>query len=339
LARQKQHYVPKFILRQFLCHAKKEQVAVYDKHDDRTFVTAIENIMAERSFHDLSMEDGLISFEPIASKFEELVLPHYQNILRERRLDRTDEERSALAFLVSFQFVRTKAHRHFDEELEKAVRTRVEQMGRRMEDIAGWEEPTEEVRKREHLLRVLSSVDAFATLISAKDLLLMEAGDSRGFYLGDHPVSLHNTRQFGPYGNLGLAVPGIEIYMPLSSDLLLAAWCPSLLAELTKQRNEAMAQCEQTALREVLAGRASADQMKATLAAIRTQFSNADALLDAFHEGKPIGSTAENMDYFNSIQASFAYRYVVEKHGDFDIAQRHNRDFPKFRRGHRPTVD
>jgi len=48
-----------------------------------------------------------------------------------------------------------------------------------------------------------------------------ESGTWRSFYLGDNPVlALNNTRDFGPYGNIGLAVPGIEIYLPLTSDLL-----------------------------------------------------------------------------------------------------------------------
>jgi uncharacterized protein (TIGR02391 family) len=88
MAAQNQHYVPKFILRQFLCDAEKEQVTVYDKHDDKIFTTAIKNIMAERRFHDFAIEEWTTSFEPVATKIEQTVLPVYTTILETRRLER-----------------------------------------------------------------------------------------------------------------------------------------------------------------------------------------------------------------------------------------------------------
>lgn len=45
---------------------------------------------------------------------------------------------------------------------------------------------------------------------------------------------MHNNKQYGPYGNIGLAVPHIEIYYPLSRDVVLAYMCP-----LTMQETEA----------------------------------------------------------------------------------------------------
>jgi hypothetical protein len=68
---QNQHYVPKFILRQFLTDETKEHVYVYDKHEDKIFVTAIMNIMAESRFHDFSVEQWTASFEPAASRISE----------------------------------------------------------------------------------------------------------------------------------------------------------------------------------------------------------------------------------------------------------------------------
>ncbi|HEV7658663.1 MAG TPA: DUF4238 domain-containing protein [Allosphingosinicella sp.] len=52
MAAADQHYVPKFILRQFLADEKNERVNVYDKHEGQTFVTSIKNVMAERRFND-----------------------------------------------------------------------------------------------------------------------------------------------------------------------------------------------------------------------------------------------------------------------------------------------
>jgi len=72
---QNQHYVPKFILRQFLADNEKEQVSVYDKQEDRVFVTSIKNVMAERRFNDFNFEEFIVSFENIASSIEAMFLP------------------------------------------------------------------------------------------------------------------------------------------------------------------------------------------------------------------------------------------------------------------------
>jgi hypothetical protein len=335
---QNQHYVPRFILRQFLCDAEKEQVAVYDKHGDKTFITAIKNIMAEHRFHDFVIEEVEASFEPIATKIEQIVLPVYRKVLETRRLDRNAESQAALALLIAFQLLRTKAQRGMWTALEAQIQTKVEAMGGRMENIEGWEEPTENVRTREHLRGLVNSIDEFTAIIAQKDFLLANAMPGRSFYLGDHPVGLYNQNDFSPYGNLGLAVRGIQIYMPLSADLLLCSWCPSVLADLSKRRADLQAEFEREALAEVMAGRMAVGQMRAYHEQIRPLFAETDGLLQNFQDGAPITSTSDNMDHYNSIQCSFAYRYVIAKDANFDIARRHNHEFPKFRKGHQPMM-
>ncbi|HEY0414300.1 MAG TPA: DUF4238 domain-containing protein [Allosphingosinicella sp.] len=110
MSAQNQHYVPKHLLRQFLWDEKGERVTVYDKHEERTFVTSIKNIMAERRFNDFTFEeDWRVSFEPLACGAEDQVLPAYNKVLSERRLDGSSEQKAALAVLMAFQFLRTKS--------------------------------------------------------------------------------------------------------------------------------------------------------------------------------------------------------------------------------------
>lgn len=206
-----------------------------------------------------------------------------------------------------------------------------------MEDVAGWEPLTDDIRKREHFVSIINCIDDFTKIIAGKNFLLAEAAPGQNFYIGDCPVTLHNNVDHGPYGNLGLAVLGIEIYMPLSADLLLCAWCPSLLAKLTEDHDAAKRRQEGMALSELMAGRITASQMKAALESIRPRLENASALMASFKGGRPILFSAENMAHINSLQAMNAKRYVISKGGDFDIATRHNKEFPKFRNGHGPT--
>ena len=334
MSAQNQHYVPRFILRNFLFDREKEQVAVYDKHDDRIFQTSIKNIMAEREFHDFSFEEFIVSFESVISRIEDAVLPVYNKVVAERRLTNTPEEKALLAFLIAFQFVRTKSHRDLAKGLEEDLAKHLESMGQSIENIEGWKPSTENDEKQGHLRDIRKNVGEFAKMIALKDFLLSKPSEGRSFYLGDTPVCLSNQRDFGPYGNIGLMVPGIEIYLPLASDLMLCAWCPTVLAGF----REALAAHQRMPLAEVLAGRMPAAEMKAFLDRTRPRVQPLERLLKHANEGTPLDSSPDNMDYYNSLQMRCAARYVISADGDFDLAQRHNKEFPHLRRGYRPTI-
>lgn len=339
MAAQNQHYVPKFILRQFLADAAKERVQVYDKHEDRAFATSVKNIMAERRFNEFAYDDDYIaSFEPIACGAEDQVLPAYRKVIAERRLSDSPQQKGALAVFLAFQLLRTKAQRDQWQAMEEELVNTVEGAGGRVQDMKGWEDwqpSTEDGLKRDHLTSIQGFLGQFAQIIAMKDFLLVEAAPGTSFYLGDNPVVRANSRDFGPYGNLGLAVEGIEIYMPFSADLLLCAWCPSLLGEIRRKLESARHDCQIQALRQVALGQLDPAGMKRALDefAVRTQSSQ--ELLTRAAEGRPVSSTPDNMEYYNSLQTSWAYRHLISRDGGFELARRINREHPRLRRGHR----
>lgn len=339
MAAQNQHYVPKFVLRQFLADAANERVNVYDKHEDRSFVTSIKNIMAERRFNEFAFDDDYIaSFEPVACGAENQVLPAYREVVAERRLSEAPEQKAALAVFLAFQFLRTKANRDQWLAMEEEVIKLVEGSGGRMQDMQGWEDwqpATEDSLKREHLTSIHRRIGEVSQIIAMKDFLLREAAPGTSFYLGDNPVVLANSRDFEPYGNIGLAVEGIEIYMPLSADLLLCAWCPSILGEIRERLPDAKRECEAEALARVMRGELDAAGMREALEELATRTQPQEELLTLAAEGQPINSTPDNMDYYNSLQTSWAYRYVISRDGDFELARRVNRENPHLKRGRR----
>lgn len=172
---QNQHYVPKFILRQFLTNADGERVAVYDKHNDNKFITSIRNVMAENRFNDFVFDDTWIaSFEPIACFAEDQVLPTYRKVLENWRLENTPEEKGALAVLIAFQFLRTKAHRTYWQQVEDLIVAKVAESGGAMQDVNGWEDwkpATEDFLKRNHLLSIQSNIWGVRSNDRSKGLL------------------------------------------------------------------------------------------------------------------------------------------------------------------------
>jgi hypothetical protein len=266
------------------------------------------------------------------------VLPTYQNILETRRLDNSPREKAGLAFLIAFQLLRTKANRNNWQQLEELIVAKVEESGGTMQDVQGWKDwqpATENSLKRDHLLSIRKSIGEFAQIIATKDFVLAAPADGRSFYLGDNPVCLNNMQEFGPYGNIGLAVTGIEIYMPLASDLLLCAWCPSILSTLLSDYENAVRERRSEAVGQVMAGKMTAQQMKELMERFVATDRPAASLLSAVAEGRTVSSNEDNMDYYNSLQTSFASRYVVCQQADFGLAQRFCRENPYARRGYR----
>jgi hypothetical protein len=335
-----EHYIPQFILRQFLVDQSKQQISVYDKHADKGFVTSIKNVMAENRFHDFVFDKNwIVSFEPIASKIEDWCLPTYRRVLETRCLDRSPQEKADLAFLVAFQMLRTKAARVSFEEIGAKMTEKIEAMGHRIEDIPGWEPQTEDTLKRATLMAICDALPSYAELIALKEFRLAEAAPGRSFYLGDNPVCMHNARTFGPYGNLGLAVAGIEIYLPLSSNLMLCAFCPSIVTEIRKNYDDKKHEITSLMLGHVVAGEISAATMKTEMESWRESLKLATEFIEAAISGMPMSSDMENMDFYNSLQTANSYRYVVCQQSDFDLARRHNREFPHLRKGRKITFD
>ncbi|NJC06435.1 hypothetical protein GGQ97_002228 [Sphingomonas kaistensis] len=323
-AAQNQHYVPKFILRNFLIDERKEKVAVFSKRTGEIITPSIKGIMAERRFHDFVVDDRYrASFEDAISRIEDTVLPTYRRVVAEERLTHDPEEKATLAFLMAFQLVRTRSQRDQFRQMEKLLSSKLERLGGKLEDLEGWEPLTDDLLTLQHMKLVQDSIVEFTREIASKDLLLQKAPPERALYLSDNPVTLHNGQPADSlFGNIGLAVKGIEIYMPLSPSLTLCAWCPSLLgkmrSDLSKSRNEAAAQ----ALAAVQCGRLSTSAMKQTMDKLNEVLFPVISMIEAADKGLPQPLASANVDYLNSLQLRAAREFVICQRQDFDLARR-----------------
>lgn len=85
------------------------------------------------------------------------------------------------------------------------------------------------------------NLDKLATPLISKVMVLLKLNCSGQIYISDNPLVLHNQQEFGPYGNIGLSVPGIEIYHPISPNLVLGLFCPTICLQIQKAQAEASA--------------------------------------------------------------------------------------------------
>ena len=318
-AAENQHYVPKLILRNFLQNEEKERVSVLSKSGKREFITSIGNIMAERRFNEFRVNDDfLASFEDAASNIEGEVAPTYSKIVETRKLPTDARKRTLLAVFVAFQFVRTRGFRDQFKFFDEQLKDKIERMGGSITDVKGYEPLTEDILKKQHLGFVKDSIGKFAEIIAAKEFFLMEPPEGRSFYLGDNPVCLHNSsEQNSPYGNIGLAVRGIEIYCPLSHDLCLAAWCPTIVEKLRQN----VAENRRTIAKLTLSPSAFQKDSSQIIAEIKTLSASLESYLSQIVSDNPITLDGENMDFLNTLQVGTAREFLICKSGNFKLAR------------------
>ncbi|MFP5513746.1 MAG: DUF4238 domain-containing protein [Alphaproteobacteria bacterium] len=201
---------------------------------------------------------------------------------------------------MAFQHLRAKQFRDrtlaMSEQLERTVLETEDELG----VVEGLLLKDPEEAKRFSLNFMGTFLLELMEVISTRRLFLIGTTLDKPFYLGDSPVAMHNQRRSEFFGNIGFGVEGIEIYMPLSSTLTLAAVCPTLI-ETARQR---LTHGTMTGL----LSEAQRSQLTSLLAAVEI------GTLDLVPPG--------HVDFLNGLQVHWAGRFVICPKGDFELARR-----------------
>lgn len=296
-----QHYVPQFILKNFGSGAN-QQLHVIDKETRKTFVTAARNIASENGFYNFKFEDVDLSIEPLLSDLEEKVAPIIAKIVEVRSIQHlTDGEKVLLALFASVQFSRTRHSRDALMQIDRQLQDHVKKMGYSLEQVKDYTPLDEEKAKAASIHFLIKDAPTFAPHFLDKTWILMETITDKPFYISDHPITMHNHLQFGPYGNLGLGVRGIQIYFPISSGLSLAFYCSSLEKEFRENHEK--------------------HKKEKHLLPVKYQESldEIEEILTCIEEGKPLKMNDENVRHMNSLQVRSAGRFVFSANGDFGL--------------------
>ena len=316
-----QHYVPKFLLRNFGT-GKKDQVWVYDKQCGRSFQTNAKNVASENRFYDFVIDGETYSLEDSLSKIESRTKPVISKILGSDSISVLDlEERNILSWFLAIQFIRTRSFREQWAELPRILRRKLESLGEEVapgsQAAALMEEPSENQVKIDTARMILAAPETYGPHFFNKVWFLAKTTPSHPFILGDNPVSLQNHVEMEPYGNIGLAVRGIQIYLPLSTTRALAMWCPTIAAEFSEAAEN---------IRSL---------PSSVLAAALKDPDGILAIERALNSGSTLDYKPTHVMNLNSLQVSRSERYLFSCGNDFSLADRMISDHPIFRSGQR----
>lgn len=286
------HYTPRSVLRRFSIDGAGDQVWVFDKTTLRSWSAGLRSAGAEHGYNVLVGPNGeSVNFE---KDFDTVDAGYAEagNFLAARRQvgALSSVLRKALADAVAAQFLRAPVVRSTLVALPKGLKAAIEEAGLAWPEDQALPADNDVRRMSRNLLGERARVSA---ALLAKDIVLFEPPNGGDFWVSDNPVVKFSNV---PGGAVGFESLGVEIYLPIARDLMIAFLCPSILKAMTRRRLEDLAM--------------PADK-KHRLIAQR----------DAFLAGVPhMVSTAE-LDWFNAKQIEGCQRFVYSSADDFEMAR------------------
>lgn len=287
--------------------------------------------MAERDFNSAQASDVIISFENKFQLLEDRSSCVIRKILETRNLLSLGPlEFADLNLFVVAQILRSKMWRENAESITREIKRRAP--GLKMSPDTSLI-TDDQFNKLLQLKNAFESLDKLAYLLCQKLCFLMIGNGTDPIYISDSPVVMHNLNDYGPYGNIGLALAGIEIYFPLSAEVILAYNCPTI-AEQMKRNIETAEKNASKAFGAAFLSKNGLDvRSKFEIAEAKAQICRAQTAFKLLTKHRCVPMSADNHLYVNSLQISSSHRYIASKFNDFDLVRKGLKERPNWREG------
>jgi hypothetical protein len=331
-----QHFVPKnALLKNFAGRRRDGKLYVFDKHASRAIrhATSISNIAAQRRFNEAQTEQGIVSLEAPLTFIEDAAAPVIERLVAMESLAEIDEEDAGvLALFVAIQFIRVPRIREAQRQLRQGLVDIAKKVMPHAKNIPELEKELQnEAIKLAGLAHIAEASSEYARILLRHQWLLMKAPPECAFWISDCPVVLHNDRDFGPYGNLGIALPAIQIYMPISPTLSLGIWEAGVIEDRLTQIEKMRRQYNQLKLKKLLATPQPDDGiLEASYELALKKHASTKACMD---NGLPIAMDEEQVVFMNYLQYKWSTRFIFSNNPDFSLAHGIAKSHPNLKSG------
>lgn len=336
-----QHYVPQVLLRLHIndATAKKgsEQVWCFDKKTENVFSPNIKGVLSGSRFYEVEIDGKPVSLEGPLTKIEGLVSPILTRLVQNRKLaELSKEDRFTIASFCAVQLLRTQAFRDRIKDLNEGVADALRRRGIDPAEVSNFKMLSEDEIKAFSMGMLADAPQKYGLHFLTKHWHLIGAELDDPFHLGDHPVVLDNDVARGR-GSLGLASPGVTIYLPLSPTLCLAMTDPGLLEELFMGAQKVRAGYEEwktkmAAVDPTARGAAFLEMLKENRDRVNQQ-------IKPFEAGTPSAYHPQIVMRVNSLQMLYAGRWIVSSKADFSLPLKMIADDPAFRERRKLEVE
>ena len=238
--KKKQHYVPRFYLKQFSIHKKSGVYSIrcYNKERDKWYNSNITQVAMERYFYDKRDPPEI---ENYFSQLEGQHATVFHKIVDAQSIENLEkEEKFMMAHYIFIQNERTRSTRIRNRQITKLVYKSLESKG----ELPPYDKLDDEYK--EWLLESRGAMGQFNILfnpledekgelhepkeiveiISNLDWILVSNNLKTEFYASDHPIMVWNPQasedvEIHGYGFKSYNADGVEIYFPLTPKLCL----------------------------------------------------------------------------------------------------------------------
>ena len=238
---KRHHYVPQHLLKNFSVENTKKQVWVLNKKDKKCYKTSILKAGSENHFNSYEVSGEKINFESYFDENDSNSAIIISKIIRNQNLQCLDrDEIITLSSVVVTQlyrtsFMRNTAQKLFDHTFDrvcglKGFKPISEKAKELLESLKEYKAFKDNHKKFLNYLFLIDSIEDIKNVLTDKKIFLIKCPNKASFVISDNPVFLEGDDQLhsGPYGNVGLLVPKVRIYYPISSKLTLALFCPEV---------------------------------------------------------------------------------------------------------------
>jgi hypothetical protein len=329
---EKQHYVPQVLLRLHASDpsAKRgaEKVWCFDKQTDKVFPANIRGVLAGTRFYEVEVNGQTLSIEEPLSEIEGLLSPILARLVREQKLASVSKDRYTIASFCAVQMLRTQGFRDRIKDLNEGVAEALHKRGIDPSQVSNFKTLSDEEIKAFSMDMLADAPRKYAPHFLSKFWHLIGTTPDDPFHVGDHPVVVDNDFRRGP-GTLGLASPGVTIYLPLSPTLCLAMTDPALIEDLFEGARKVRAGHEE------FEKSIEADGFQARGAALlNVMKDNRDRVnqqIRPMESGLPSAHEPQVVTRVNSLQMLYAGRWIVSSKPDFSLPVKMLADDPGLR--------
>ncbi len=179
----------------------------------------------------------------------------------------------------------------------------------------------------------LSKLAELTSPLVSKHSFLMIKDCREELYISDNPVVMHNAKQYGPYGNIGLAVPHIEIYYPLSHQIVLGYMCPLTMKETEEKHRDAESEISSLFSRMFMSPKGLSIAAKLEIEKSRSEVQRAKSYYAMIKNERLAPITSEVLLFLNSLQVRGSFRYLACRTDSFDFAMKALSERPHWKEG------
>ena len=292
LGPQNQHWVPKFLLKNF-CDTDG-RVFCLDIETNNVTKPPPKNAASHAGFNDFEVDGQIVSYEERISRVESAAAPVLKRIAETASVaGLTADDRRHLADFMAVQSFRTEAFsKGMDPDLPR------HQFG-------------------DHFAIAWRSAFLVSSEIASRHWAVMKIEHDDIFYLGDNPVVLQNTEKPEGEQQLGFDIKGIEAYLPVTPKCALYMPCRTVGEQIISGYQTAAIVTKLEGPSGGDSDDGKDDQLRLSEKIIR----ESTGLYRSLMGGTPYVAEPENVENLNYLQCMFSHRSIYSNRKDFAFAR------------------